>query len=150
MFDLPLHLRGALELPPGAEAADALGSEHGYQHLEELRRMPDGLREFTLDTGGETRILLRFLDEAQVFSAAGLGYTPREKLPVLLRRAEGRAACFAASYNLDEDEAVEVRVETGPPVAVDFGGYRFELGGETAVIDAVTGARRVLAPGGGP
>ncbi len=101
-YDLPLHLRGDLERIARIEACGPLGDKDGYQILADTGKLQTDDREATLLTGNGRRIHLQFLDDAPVFRATGLGATPRERLPMLLRRQQGNEAVFAAVYTLLE------------------------------------------------
>lgn len=151
IFDLPLHVRGEFHVPENAEPVDSLGDGNGYQYLEAAHRIPADTKKLKIKTDKNKHIMVWPLDEAPLFSAVGFGYTPREKVPLLMRRKEGRAACFAAVYQLDGAGAPpEVRFEAEPVPALYFSGYRFELGEATRVVEPGSDTPRVLEPGGGP
>ena len=98
IYDLPLHLRGRLGDLPECSPCTALGDRDGYPLLEGMGLLPDGFSEADLHTTEERRIHLKFLDSSVVFAGNGLGATPRERVPVLLRRQEGATAIFATVY----------------------------------------------------
>ncbi|HNT88693.1 MAG TPA: heparinase II/III family protein, partial [Candidatus Hydrogenedentes bacterium] len=123
-YDLPLHTRGALEIatepsPSGSE--NVLGTANGYELIEDTEQLPRDCREAVVATTAGRRIHVRWFDSADVFRGIGLGATPREKLPMLLRRQEGNEAVFAAVYTLLEAG------ETPPRCSFEHGAQRVVL-----------------------
>lgn len=135
IYDLPLHLRGTLEDLAPIDPCEALGNENGYQILEDTGRLAQDTREATLRTTKKRRIHIQFLDEAPVYRATGLGTTPRERLPMLLRRHEGNEAVFAAVYTLLEDGQTPPKCafERGKRLTLRAGDVVLRLGDEAHV-----------------
>lgn len=135
-FDLPLHFRGALADLPEGEAVDAIGEQGPYTLLKNTKRFPERLDTATLNTGDTTRIALRFLDASACFYAEGFGPNMPERLPMLLRRQQGREAWFITAYHLLENDTPAkttdaVIQDTGATVSLP--GFSLRVGEDTRV-----------------
>jgi hypothetical protein len=135
-FDLPLHFRGALTDLPEGEAIDAIGEKGPYTLLKNSKRFPERLNAATLDAGDGKRIALRFLDASACFYAEGFGPNMPERLPMLLRRQQGREAWFITAYHLLEGDAPAKATDakfSDSGVAVSLPGFSLRVGDETRV-----------------
>ncbi|GMV91239.1 MAG: hypothetical protein AMXMBFR82_10170 [Candidatus Hydrogenedentota bacterium] len=135
-FDLPLHFRGTLTGLPEGEAVDAIGDKGPYTLLKNTKRYPERLDTATLNTGGNSRIALRFLDASAAFYGEGFGPNMPERLPMLLRRQQGRDAWFITAYHLLENDTPAkttdaVIQDTGATVSLP--GFSLRVGEETRV-----------------
>jgi len=99
-FDLPLHVRGELACTAPTEPFEGFASDSGYQHLQEARSLTEPVREFGVDCGEGRRVLVRFLDGSKQYLANGYGKSPREILPMVVRRQRGRNATFMSVYQI--------------------------------------------------
>ena len=135
VFDLPLHVRGDLgELPPCAPCAP-LGKEHGYDLLKDPCQCTGPLTSVDIQTGEGRRIHAQFFEEAECYRAMGLGETPQELLPVIIRRIRGKAAVFVATYQILDagEEPDAVSADLGDEVAVRVKGLTLRAGEATIV-----------------
>jgi hypothetical protein len=105
VFDLPLHWRATLRGLEGATPAAPLGEANGYPLLRDLRQAPPGTRGFVADLGARGSIAVRLLDGLPVYVAEGHGRPPDERNPVVIRRAAGTRAVFAAVYTVAQPGA---------------------------------------------
>ncbi|MCC6491115.1 MAG: alginate lyase family protein [Candidatus Hydrogenedentes bacterium] len=106
-FDLPLHVRGDIVEVPEAETTEAIGTKGPYTLLKNPRRFPERLTAATVDAGDGKRIALRFLDASACYMAERFG-PEMKRLPMLLRRQQGKDVWFIAAYQiLAGDEAVK-------------------------------------------
>jgi hypothetical protein len=158
--DLPLHLLGTLTGLPEATPSESLGGAKGYEFIEQVASLGKAAFTCTLRTGNLAGIHITVADPAGgAFVAEAPGYVPTERLPMLLRRQEGRHATFVSVYEVFSGEdhtptPIEVRHEH--PLRVQVGDIAIELGSVTIVQvdgeshyigpDGVTGTRPLPAP----
>ena len=113
-FDLPLHMRGEQAEVPGSEPIEEEDTANGYDHLKEMKRLPSNWRSFDLECGQGRRIHVDLLDTSDVYTAKGYGTSPRDLLPLVLRRQQGTQALFAAAYQVLSPGETPMAVEYLP------------------------------------
>lgn len=135
MFELPLHFRAELAGLPDGEPLEPPEDKPGYMHLKEYRVLEEAPPSFSADCGDAGRIVVHVLDDSRWFTAKGFGASPRELLPMVIRRQEGTRARFMAVYEVvpeGEQAAAEVRMDGADAVVVVPGGgephLRFNIG----------------------
>lgn len=105
-FDWVIHGRGAITTPkPMANDDFPLYEGNEYQHLTNLRYgLADINRVFTFTPEGgkpfRVYALMPYSDKNWVITGEGIGYTLKDKVPFLLRRAGGEYAVFATVFDL--------------------------------------------------
>lgn len=139
VIDLPLHFRGELEDPPPATPCEPLADREGYQLMQEPARFDENVQFLTLRTGETSRIRIGFHEKApDVFLAKGFGATPRELLPLVLRRFKARDCVFVTTYELLKAAAPpppEVALEQRYALLAHVDDWALELSGDTVLIE---------------
>jgi oligo-alginate lyase len=132
-FDLPLHFRGELANLPQAEPVAPLARHGGYQHLRELERFKEPLRQFDVLAPHGRRIHIRVLDLSTSYRALGFGDSPSEVVPLILRRQKGTDAVFVTAYEMLEpgEEPCDLFAAVGRDVTVTWSDAALFVGEKT-------------------
>ena len=154
-FDLPLHVRGKIYQPRDAVSCDPLGYKNGYQHLTKPMTTKTGAFVFYTAEGRAIRIAAHEAASERFF-ADGMGATPREVVPTVLRRIRGNQALFISTYELlPETELTEIPPPQ-PAISVEDGTVTLSLDdtelrlGEKTTSLAIAGVEREAKPEGDP
>lgn len=99
-FDLPLHIRATLQGLPDGTPAELYPDASGYNRLADTRKLEPPVQSFVADCGAGKRIHITFLDGAETYAASGFGYSPRESVPLVTRRQNGKDALFVSVYQV--------------------------------------------------
>lgn len=121
-IDWALHGFGRLAPPETSleKETSSLGSKAGYQHLANIKAItaPENTCfSFNLGQGKtEKKVAVHIIDSTDTkrFTAMGIGYTVSERLPMLLRRTEGKEALFITVVDFSGTGDALKKLETFP------------------------------------
>jgi hypothetical protein len=101
VFDLPLHVHGAMEGLGEGTPVESLGGEDGYPYLRDIRKLNALLPQFDIDLGKGSRIHVTTGDNSTDFAGARYATASLTDFdPFLLRRQEGKTALFMTAYEI--------------------------------------------------
>jgi hypothetical protein len=103
VYDWTLHSYGALQVSIDLQSrAEPLGSENGYQHLEQIREGETGADWTATWTNQGAILTLSVKGEpgTTVFSGVAPGKIPTERIPFVLIRRRGLNTVFAVKHSI--------------------------------------------------
>lgn len=128
-YDLPYHFDGTWENLPEGEPVANMGAGHGYEHLEDMRRLPDEARSLLLRTGEDSRMRVHLIGEGVNLVGQAPGRTPAERIPLLLRRQYAQPAIFITVLDCGPEttEAADFSYTTEGRLAITWRDSRLDL-----------------------
>lgn len=120
-IDLAAHAITAPLVPGEArtgEKKDPLGTDNGYQHLTDISAWAPKENSSWIfpDANGpdakRLRVHFAHAPEERIFTTTGIGYSPEQKAPCLVRRREGKSARFVSVYDLSGSGNVVRKIES--------------------------------------
>jgi len=138
-IDLAAHAITAPVIPDEERKSakrDSLGTDNGYQHLIDITEYaPAEVSSWIFpavapDTK-KLRVWFATTKGERVFTATGIGYSPEQKAPCIIRRREGKSARFMSVYDLSGQgnaiQEIEMGAAVTPTVRVKIGGHVHEV-----------------------
>jgi hypothetical protein len=135
-YDLPFHLDGTWEDLPQTEPVVTMGAGYGYEHLEDMRRLPAEVKSLALRTGDNARMRIHLLGDSVNLIGTAPGRTPAERMPLLLRRQYARSAIFITAIDCAPDPTphTDIHATTDGRIVVQWRNNRLDLWEQTYII----------------
>lgn len=137
VFDLPLHVHGAIDGLTSGTAVESPGDDDGYPYLRDIQKLKATLPRFDVRLGDGSRIHVTTGDNSTDY--VGTSYATAsltEFDPFFLRRQEGKTALFMTAYEVlesGERAAISCHFTLHDTPCISFRGVRLMAGDITRV-----------------